>query len=287
MKGEKELRKMYNDAGRELRSLLSSVNLASFNGRIAADVGSKADRIVTALNIDVQKWADFYLREAYRIGAGKSRTALEILGKKPRNLLLNTERLYIDSTVELLVHRNSTIRRSVGSFLTVATLAAGRLESAQIQEWSYGEEAVSAIEMDLIVDQALVGQKTRTWLSKTLAEYLLASNITDGNFIEINGRMWKLSTYSKLVGRTTLRSAQSRATEDLCRQYDNDLVEISSHGTTCESEICQPYEGNVFSISGKTPGYEILDEWPPFHPNCEHSALPTSEEAIEVRGRWH
>jgi len=55
-------------------------------------------------------------------------------------------------------------------------------------------------------------------------------------------------------------------------------VQVSSHGTVCE--ICAQYEGKVYSISGKTLGYPILDARTPFHPNCEHSLLPTSPEAI-------
>ena len=73
------------------------------------------------------------------------------------------------------------------------------------------------------------------------------------------------------------------ASEDLCRQYDNDLIEISDHGTDCDE--CKEYEGNVYSITGRTPGYEIIPMWPPFHPNCEHSAHPTSEEAMKAAGR--
>jgi len=78
-----------------------------------------------------------------------------------------------------------------------------------------------------------------------------------------------------------LRQKQSKAVKKICREMDNDLVEISSHGTECE--ICKPYEGKVFSISGKHPIYPKLKKWPPFCQNCGHSASPTSDIAIEAR----
>jgi len=281
MKGEKELNKLYGDASRELRSVLLSIDPESYSDRRAAEINDRIRRIVAALNIGTYEWADVYLKEAYTIGAKKSRTALEILGKQPQRLLLNTERIFIEDTVELLTKRNNTIRESASRYLGLMALAVRGLGSVQIQEWSYAD---AAAELDAIVAEAMAAQKSRGWLARKLIDYL-QSLIVAGELIEINNKMWKMSAYSRMVSRTTLRTAQSRATEDLCKQFENDLVEISDHGT--ETEICQEYEGKVFSISGKTPGYDILDQWPPFHPNCQHSPTPTSEEALIVRRRYH
>jgi len=81
-----------------------------------------------------------------------------------------------------------------------------------------------------------------------------------------------------------LRQKQSEAVKNACEQYDNDLVEISSHGTECE--VCREFEGKVFSISGKHPIYPKLKKWPPFCQNCGHSASPTSDIAIESRKNY-
>lgn len=281
MKGERELNMFYSDASRQLRSMLLGIDPTSFNERLGMKIEDRARMVITALNAEIYEWANTYLKEAYRIGAGKARTALEILGKKPNRLLIRTERIFIDDTVELLIQRNNTIRKSVRDFLSIAALAARGIRSVQIQEWSYAE---AAADLDELMNKALIEQKSRGWLAAQILDYL-RTMVSDGELIDINGKMWRMNKYSKMVARTTLRTAQSKATGDLCQQYDNDLVEISDHGTDCE--ICLPYEGRVFSISGRTPGYDILDEWPPLHPNCMHSALPTSEEAIAVRGRAH
>lgn len=278
MKGERELNRLYSNANRELQSMLLGIDPASFNDNLRMRIEDKARMVITILNSGIYEWTNTYLKEAYRIGSARSRTALEILGKNPRHLLIKTERIFIDDTVELLIQRNNTIKKSVRDFLDVTALAARGIRSAQIQEWSYAE---AAADLDELMNEALIKQKSRGWLAAQILDYL-RTMVSDGELININGKMWRMNKYSKMVARTTLRTAQSKATEDLCQQYDNDLVEISDHGTDCE--ICQPYEGRVFSINGKTPGYEILDEFPPWHPNCQHSATPTSEEAISVRG---
>jgi hypothetical protein len=95
--------------------------------------------------------------------------------------------------------------------------------------------------------------------------------------------MYNLGAYARMVARTTLREAQTQATLDLCATYENDLVEVSYHGTDCD--ICLEYEGKVYSLSGNDPNYPVLDEQPPFHPNCKHDILPTSEAEISVRER--
>jgi hypothetical protein len=107
--------------------------------------------------------------------------------------------------------------------------------------------------------------------------------IEDGNFIEINGRHYNLRKYSMLVARTEMRKSQSSGVLNSCKQYDNDLVEVSNHGTT--TPICEPYEGNTYSLSGRTKGFPYLDTSPPYHPNCQHFLIPTSEEAIAFEGR--
>ena len=77
---------------------------------------------------------------------------------------------------------------------------------------------------------------------------------------------------------------QTGATLDLCRQYENDLVEVSDH--SCDCEECEEYEGNIYSISGTHAKYPALGDSPPFHPNCKHSLHPTSEEAVWARSEF-
>jgi hypothetical protein len=81
-----------------------------------------------------------------------------------------------------------------------------------------------------------------------------------------------------MVARTTTREAASVAAINECKEFDVDLVQISTHYPTCE--ICAPLQGKVFSISGKDKRYpKLTDEYrPPFHPNCRHVLTPYVRE---------
>jgi len=130
--------------------------------------------------------------------------------------------------------------------------------------------------------KAVAKQESRKTLENQLRSYLI-KQIEDDGFLKINDRNYNMKKYAEMVSRTALREAQTEATLDLCEQYDNDLVQWSDHGTVCE--ICIEFEGKIYSISGKSLEYPMLEQEPPAHPNCEHSLLPTSDIAIEVMGR--
>jgi len=61
-----------------------------------------------------------------------------------------------------------------------------------------------------------------------------------------------------------MREAQSESIKESMKEFGEDLVEIPVHDNPCE--ICAPYQGQVYSISGGTPGYPLLPEGgPPWH----------------------
>jgi hypothetical protein len=176
--------------------------------------------------------------------------------------------------VILLIKANNSIPTIVDRYLASAMMAERAVQGAQLQEFSFGDVKD---DVEAMAKKAVQAEASRGELSRTVRDYL-RDQIGQGEFLEIKGRSYKMNKYAELVGRTTMRDAQTAATLDLCHQYENDLVQVSSHGTVCE--ICAQYEGKVYSISGKTPGYPMLERRTPFHPNCEHSMLPTSLEAI-------
>jgi len=66
--------------------------------------------------------------------------------------------------------------------------------------------------------------------------------------------------------------AHLQGTANRLMEQDHDLVKVSSHLGACEK--CQPWEGEVLSLTGKTPGYPTLEEARDaglFHPNCRHA----------------
>jgi hypothetical protein len=116
--------------------------------------------------------------------------------------------------------------------------------------------------------------------AEILKQSLVDSNLTwtgtidDGadrlgiRLMELNGKNYDLSKYTEMVIKTETSNAHTQGVKTRMLENGLDVVEVTEHGSTCD--ICGPYEGNKYSLTGSTPGLPILDVEPPFHPNCEH-----------------
>lgn len=93
--------------------------------------------------------------------------------------------------------------------------------------------------------------------------------------ITINGKQYRIDKYAELVARTRTAEAQTGGTINRVLDAGEDLVMVSNHG--CDCDVCAPFEGKVFSISGTSTRYPRLTVAPPFHPNCKHGLAPFIE----------
>lgn len=89
--------------------------------------------------------------------------------------------------------------------------------------------------------------------------------------VDRGGRQWSAKAYSEMLARTHLIKANTEATINRAGDWDIDIVEVSSHGTL--DDLCLSFEGNIYSLSGKSKNYPLLTQRPPFHPNCKHTLL--------------
>jgi len=278
----KELERIYGTAGKDIAAELLRFDIGDFQELKVMRTEEKVDRLIKRLNRSAVRWTNDSIPEAYRKGAEVSRIRLEVLGAKkdiefPPITHKNTIDNDIDKTIDVLLKANMSIKQNVAIYLYLARQAFRGL--MQIQEFSYADEEVF---MELLREEAARGGSLGDL--ERLIRIHLKRELYERKFILINGRNYDMIKYAKMVARTTLREAQSEAVKNMAKQFDMDLVEISKHGTTCRSNICQQFEGEIYSISGKTPGYELIPEWPPFHPNCMHFATLTSLAALETRG---
>jgi len=87
-----------------------------------------------------------------------------------------------------------------------------------------------------------------------------------------NGRQWTLGRYAETLARTNIIKANNEAAINRAVDHNVDIVEFSDHDAECK--ICAPYEGKLFSVSGKDERYPALaGSQPPLHPNCRHTLL--------------
>ncbi len=142
-------------------------------------------------------------------------------------------------------------------------------------------ETQQAIVSDRLISrkiaEGLVTDATPDNLSKVVRGEL-AKKLGNEQVLEINGRSYKADKYSTLVARTRTREAQTQGAIDTVKSFGEDLVQWSEHNHEEDDEdLCWKYEGNIYSLSGSHPKYDLLPEAPPLHPNCQHVLLPYVE----------
>ena len=88
-----------------------------------------------------------------------------------------------------------------------------------------------------------------------------------------NGRRVQLDSYAEMVARTQTQQAYNQANWNRLAERGVDLTVISVH-FPC-SDLCEPHQGRVFSISGESGQYPSLEgaiNDGLFHANCKHSS---------------
>jgi hypothetical protein len=93
-----------------------------------------------------------------------------------------------------------------------------------------------------------------------------------------DGRMVSTEAYSEMVARTTLGNSARQGALNRSAEMGNDLVRMSTHARS--SPMCEPWEGEVYSLSGTSDKYTDLQtaiDGGAFHPNCKHSLNPYYE----------
>ena len=117
--------------------------------------------------------------------------------------------------------------------------------------------------------KVLTGVETRLKATQEALNKFTDSGIT--SFVDKAGRRWEMATYAEMATRTATGRAAIQGHIDRQLEYGRDLVLISSH-SGCP--LCQPWDGQVLSISGNSMEYASLDDARGaglFHPNCRHS----------------
>lgn len=117
---------------------------------------------------------------------------------------------------------------------------------------------------------------TRRGASKALEAIMKQAGLSAG---PDGASSWKLSRYTQMVIRTNTADAIVRGNVNVAMEEGYDLVEVL---VADPCDLCAPYDGEVFSLTGR-PGYESIYDFgvgglPPFHPNCRCDLNILSED---------
>ncbi len=118
------------------------------------------------------------------------------------------------------------------------------------------------------------------WQGKDIA------NAVAGKFVQIGGRNYDLARYSELVAQSRFSELYNRGQVNEYVEDDYQLVQVDDHNTT--AEVCMPFEGTIWSITGKQIGSyrplsQCLNGGPPFHPRCSHYLDPIEVDTVYQR----
>lgn len=127
--------------------------------------------------------------------------------------------------------------------------------------------------------QVLTGAMSgREALVKTVKEWA-ASGVP--SIVDRAGRQWTTEAYSNMVIRTNTTRVATEVQLKRAEEYGADLIEVSSHAGA--RPLCAPYQGKIFSISGKSEKYPPLSSTSYGEPaglfmiNCGHMQYPFFE----------
>jgi hypothetical protein len=158
----------------------------------------------------------------------------------------------------------------------------GKLADASVSIGRRAEDGLRQVALDEIATGGREGESVaqmRERVVKRLDERGLLTSKKDARLVRLIGkdgkaRNYNAQKYAEMLVRTASRDAHSRGIIQRSIDEGYDLVTVSTHVGGTDDELCAPYDGETFSLNGTTPGYDVLDEVPPFHPNCLHVLLP-------------
>ena len=213
------------------------------------------------------------------------------------------------SAVEHFIGYQNASNLSAGQLDVVNRLVMSLMSNVMDAEATINENLTEYIlgrrERDTFRDITLLStvQKVAAGTSPGNTDDLISSLKQHGltAFVDKSGRKWSLYGYANMACRTTAQQARTLAA--LTMDPEHDLYKISKHGTTCA--LCAPYEGRVYSKSGKSSIYppladafgkidpagpnELTNTYLNIHPNCLHVITPfveavySKEELAKIR----
>jgi len=224
-----------------------------------------------ALNRQCYKWTKTAIPYGYERGIDLAAERLKALGvtrfiKQDAQIHTSAVGILVDDINIDLITANQTMKNNFNRFI--------RKTQQRILE----DKAISKA-----IAEGVIEGETRNAVSDRILNEL-GKKMKNEQFITINGRNYRPSSYSELLARTRTREATTQGTINTALYYRMDLVQLDAHLEICS--YCQQFSGRIYSISGNHPDFPMLKEKPPFHPNCRCVLLPITEESIKERGYY-
>jgi hypothetical protein len=256
MANESKLINIYRRATRQLETTVRRTDPRKPIILIRKVIMGDINKIAADLERETKNWLVVEIPQEYKKG---SQQAVDDAGKLG---------LTLDKTGFGQVHKEAIQALTEDAYLDFAAGIEGVRRA--------GRGFVSDVVKKKINEQIISGQLEGKALDNVKRE--VKQLVEDTGFtalVDRGGKHWTIDSYAEMLVRTHVIKANGEGTKNRLLTNQVDLVEISTHATACP--ICQPYEGRVYSLTGKSEGYEKAPELP-IHPNCRHSYMPYIED---------
>ena len=244
---------------------------------------------LTTGNADSAEWQLQKLQQL-----GKLQTANVKMIASERTKLLEAVRAEITKTaLEQAKAIDSSVKSSGKTLTEVLPANVDPQLKAVIAKWEYAAGSAfdsafapmlakcDAIYTDTIykaVAKAQMGMSGRKAITEACSEWSQQGlkALTDKA-----GRNWTTEAYAQTIVRTNSQQAATETQFARMSELDEDLVEISSH--IGARPKCEPYQGHIYSLSGKSTKYPALSSTSYGEPdglfgiNCRHTMYPYFE----------
>ena len=283
---EKELQKLIQIFLKAETDIINEIGRLRSQGLIEYHAVAALERvqaILRKMESDSWEWGPKAIEKMFYVRVPEARRIEGETVEKHRRGYLNAG-VGADLTAEQYAIVDRLVSSLMGEITDATITAMATVQSALIGRTT--PDVYRRVGMEQVALQQATGRGTYKILPEAVRA-LRREGIT--SFVDKAGRRWSLHTYCSMVSRTTSRQAEVLAV--LTADPEQDLYQISSHNTTCG--LCAPYEGRVYSKSGRNPDYPPLaaafgkqdpagpdtlaNTWLNLHPNCLHSILPYSE----------
>lgn len=257
----------------------------------------RLSRRLEQLYADVEVSLLRYIAKRLARGLGDDDWAVKRLGEagvvrsRARRIVSSLQRERDKEVVRMVVAAHAagaeSAARTTGIAATIATVdseaasralvhaLSGNLSQADLRILRSADDIYRRVIAN-VTARGLADEFTRRAAAQAALDMFTDTGIT--GFTDMAGRNWSLTSYAEMACRTAVNSAARQGVFDELRAEGRDLVIVSGSPACCE--MCAPWEGEVLSIDGMTPGYPTLAEAEAeglFHPNCSHTADPFIE----------
>ena len=246
-----------------INALASQLDLSKRNFHL-----SQIKTYIKASETEIKNWIVMAVADSYSKGANMAYADLKVTGVKVPSGNVYTEEFTAKKIREigaLTIHKEAVNALISDTYLDFANGMNGLIKGAEHQLNDAMKRQTRA--------HMIAGQLTGASMEDIARE--VKSLLGDQGFsvlLDRGGRQWSLRQYSQMLVRTHIMKSTNEGTLNRITEWGVDIVQISEHSGACP--ICIPYEGRIYSISGKSEKYDKLVLGVPIHPNCRHTFLP-------------